>query len=1006
MDVPQLQGASEALYIKCLFKTISFPEVQAQLVQRGLESASDSYYIKTLRLRLHILKTEDCYKELQIDLETELAVIEKKSDKGYICSLSGCSYSSPSYRKLMNHLKTIHTLTNQPLICQLNGCSRVLSSVKMLCLHVKTSHQPTKSSVSLRQNQLAEQLSTLKCMMTSCSHQQVKTVKELKSHLMKVHTDRYEQVQCIFHECNFKADRSGTLSSHFCKKHPIQQFHNLKSNIVENVEDTEDVDASSVEVVQETMLENADDWSDNADDFEETLANDLPSDSTENEDDNLGLFTRALAIQFNSWMNVQNIAYTTVNLIVSEVFNSFQKGVDVTRRKVRGILINEGLAADVIEKVLEKIDVEDPFAVARKQLERETDRIKYIMKEFSHAAPITVRLNTEDLREKPETMQYIPIKKTLKILLEDDTYINQKLSDAYFHEENVIKDCRDGLIFRENEFFKTNPTAIPLLLFTDELEVANPLGAGKTKHKVQCTYYTTLDVIPQLRSRVKSIQLCSLVLSRHWKKYGNLKCNRNFIEDLKDLETNGLEVKKPSKKVLKIGLGLVVGDNLGQHMLCEMNCCFSSGFICRFCNGKYSDICKDHLLYSEIDEDYSTELLTKAKYDECADLAVANGTSSEETLGIKSHCVLNVLQSFHCVGQTPPCLGHDYFEGIFSYDVQHYLDFIINKEKLISVDDFNKKIKNVKLSARDAKNRPKNFKKGAKKYEGNAGSLRVLSRILTLILSSVLEESCTEKFLIKLHEVGEIITAPVLTVTEIEVVMTQIISEYLNLRIEAIETLGMPNPRPKHHYLSHYPSSFKNVGPLISVWGMRMESKHVFLKGVIRAAKNFKNVPLTCATRHQLGQVSYRYFGLFNNNKFEIPDTSPDALEVSAITNDPFMKNYLTALNPKSLIPKYLKIYGTRYEAGKVLILNKMNHGHLKVGLIRSISFLENKVNFLVRTFEANQSKFGFYVTTKSLSEDESVVFENLGDYYPVEMVGTIRSFSFVLHHFVSDKSA
>ena len=118
------------------------------------------------------------------------------------------------------------------------------------------------------------------------------------------------------------------------------------------------------------------------------------------------------------------------------------------------------------------------------------------------------------------------------------------------------------------------------------------------------------------------------------------------------------------------------------------------------------------------------------------------------------------------------------------------------------------------------------------------------------------------------------------------------------------------------------------------------------------------------------------------------------------------MKNYFTALNPKSLIPKYVKIHGTRYEAGKVLILNKMNHGHLKIGLIRSISFLETKVNFLVRTFEANQSKFGFYVTTKSLSEDESVVFENLADYYPVEMVGTIRSFSFILHHFVSDKSA
>ena len=93
------------------------------------------------------------------------------------------------------------------------------------------------------------------------------------------------------------------------------------------------------------------------------------------------------------------------------------------------------------------------------------------------------------------------------------------------------------------------------------------MGAGKTKHKVQCTYYSSLDVIPALRCKVRSIQLCSLVLSRHWKKYGNEACNRNLIEDIKDMETAGLELDKPSKKVVKVGIALIVGDNLGQHML-------------------------------------------------------------------------------------------------------------------------------------------------------------------------------------------------------------------------------------------------------------------------------------------------------------------------------------------------------------------------------------------------------------------------------------------------------
>ena len=163
-----------------------------------------------------------------------------------------------------------------------------------------------------------------------------------------------------------------------------------------------------------------------------------------------------------------------------------------------------------------------------------------------------------------------------------------------------------------------------------------------------------------------------------------------------------------------------------------MSACFSSGFICRVCNARYEEVCTKHLLYSEIQDDYKTEFLTKENYDFFADLAVENGSSSLETRGIKGHCIFNELQSFHCVNQMPPCLGHDYFEGVFAFNVQYYLDILINKEKLITIEDFNNKIKNVKLSARDGKNRPKNLKKGAKKYEGNAGSLRVLSRVLTL----------------------------------------------------------------------------------------------------------------------------------------------------------------------------------------------------------------------------------------------------------------------------------
>ena len=115
---------------------------------------------------------------------------------------------------------------------------------------------------------------------------------------------------------------------------------------------------------------------------------------------------------------------------------------------------------------------------------------------------------------------------------------------------------------------------------------------------------------------------------------------------------------------------------------------------------------------------------------------------------------------------------------------------------------------------------------------------------------------------------------------------------------------------------------------------------------------------------------------------------------------------YLASLEAKTLIPKYVKVFGTRYEAGQVLVLKKLSHGLLKIGLIKHISFNGTSVKFCVRTFKASQSKYGFYVTTKFLSQFEVTELDDLADYYPLEMVGTADSFSFILHHFISTTSS
>ena len=156
-----------------------------------------------------------------------------------------------------------------------------------------------------------------------------------------------------------------------------------------------------------------------------------------------------------------------------------------------------------------------------------------------------------------------------------------------------------------------------------------------------------------------------------------------------------------------------------------------------------------------------------------------------------------------------------------------------------------------------------------------------------------------------IKEVGELVVAPSMTESALEAVMDPTIIAYLDKRCDATRTLGMETPKPKHHFLAHCAKDYLRFGPLISIWAMRMESKHTYMKRVIRSAKNFINPPKTCATRHQRALVSHQYLGLFPTLNVVLPaknvTTARDLLQVphtlSAAENV-----FLKYVGPKAII--------------------------------------------------------------------------------------------------------
>ena len=502
------------LYSKSLFKTIFLDELNVQLKLVGLFSESDSYLLKTLKLRRHIIRKSNGPLQLLDSLQKDIQS-EKRSCLLYSCCVPGCTSYARNHKLYLLHFKTVHGRSSHKVTCRLYGCTREFSTINALRTHIEIHHQKWRvTAVQSRQNVLVEQLVKLKCLSTACSRQTVSSVAELKKHL-KIHFDRFENVSCPFSGCIFQTANNGTMRSHFSKNHKKQDVDSLKEEIV--CQDQTAFEDDSVENVRIDEEEPEVVYDAEAGEDDPVTITDDEQDAAEEIDE---FFMRSLAVCINTWMNISGIPYSTVNQIVKEIFNSYEKGADVTKSKVKAVLQREGVSVATIDNVLETLESDDPFKKAKNELESEFKRKMYIKEHFANVEPVTVVLSAAN--EKVESYQYVPIKESLKLLVEDETYIVQRKNDPYCHKEGQIADARDGTKMTNNIFFKQNPEAVPLLIFEDELEVANPLGSAKTKHKINCCYYTTLHVQSALRGRVKSIQLVSLISSKTWKKYGNI----------------------------------------------------------------------------------------------------------------------------------------------------------------------------------------------------------------------------------------------------------------------------------------------------------------------------------------------------------------------------------------------------------------------------------------------------------------------------------------------------
>jgi hypothetical protein len=288
--------------------------------------------------------------------------------------------------------------------------------------------------------------------------------------------------------------------------------------------------------------------------------------------------------------------------------------------------------------------------------------------------------------------QYVPIIQTIAALVNDPDF--DKLTQTPTPSGHLY-DMKDGSAWKSNQYFLDNPDALTGLLYSDAVELDNPLGASKGVHKALNVYFSLVDIPKPLRSKTENIFLVLTALEKDLKENKEENFARFFkplLDDLKQLEL-GVEI---GGKTIKMGLMCYAADNLEASVVGGFSQCYSSKDVCRICHQQYEDL--QHI--SGISKE---ALWTREEYD----AAVGNMLPGDRgDFGLNSGCIFNQLQSFHCIGQIPTDIMHDFCEKVAAFDVMSCLKAIVSSG-LFTFEQYNQVLREVKLGDYEAADRPK-----------------------------------------------------------------------------------------------------------------------------------------------------------------------------------------------------------------------------------------------------------------------------------------------------------
>ena len=631
-----------------------------------------------------------------------------------------------------------------------------------------------------------------------------------------------------------------------------------------------------------------------------------------------------LSLQFK-----HHIPASTVSLISQEISGLFRFHKELAFNQILPILRENGINDDVSVKLVDVIN--SCFNCDFYELRTAYSRQLYFQKILPFVPPVSYSLPV-DVTCSERTYQYVPILQSLALLLSHEEVCKQFLDTQQESNDSVLKDYYDGMTFKQNRLFSSHRSTLQIILYQYSFEVVNPLGSAKKIHKILAVYFSLGNLYCYNRSRINPMQLVILCKEKYIDSRNVTALFQPLINDLKILETEGLDVGLKEKVYGRIVA--ITGDNLGSNWIGGFETNFSSAtYMCRFCTAESSAFFTN--------EQCQAEKRTISSYHES--LAMIEENNLLQHHGVKFSSPFNQLQYFHvCNPGLPPCIGHDVFEGVVCFDMALFVNHFIGLN-WFTESYLNDSIAQFKFDSVSRQSKCVPFKQFSNKLGGNASQVWCFVRFFPLFVLDKVKDGDNPvwKAMLLLRLIVELVCAPKISYSQIAF-LSEIISGYIQLRC-----CNFPHKklRPKHHFVMHYPWLILQFGPLIHLWTLRFESKHRYFTTIVRPCHNFVNITQHLSHSHQMLQ------GYLHKTELFVPKLLPSGQVENIFSEDVYNTIKNTGINfedENCQFYKQVQYRGTTYNPEQVLVLGK-DALDFNLGKVAAIFLFNSRVYFAVQ---------------------------------------------------------